>query len=192
MKPPKNPYQLSWPTTEQIANLAAALQQADPGATYSSSISSAIQLWRACKDELSKLWEETNTPPTPDEELPKPKGFPVPLEEFLRLALVEKRPEDRMPIFKFYLAKHLKEEASTVPYPFRSHTGPTDHEVETAVRRFREDGIDEAWFKEHLRPFRNVVPEYSKLRLGERARKGAQAKKMKAMGKKSLGGSSSD
>jgi hypothetical protein len=106
------------PTTAQLASLAAALSK-EGTETYCELVKQALGIWEAAHELL------TNPQPPVEPERPRlsePKGYPVNLDEFLRLMLphLSGRTGEKYSLFREYLKFRLRN-PSPPPCVIRHH-----------------------------------------------------------------------
>jgi hypothetical protein len=183
------------PPVSEIAKLAALLSPGHPLGlqTWEIYAQHAINLWSVCyqqrqdwieKQAQMELRRRKAEIAEAEANFPKPKKFPVSLDEFLKLALPDKRTEDRLKLWRDLLRENIR---SNKQYPGTGSAIPleripltTDAEVADCIARQRKRGFDEFQYPSGLTYLRNYAAaiEREKLKIrGQTAGKASAAKR---------------
>ena len=185
------------PPVSEIAQLAALISHGHPIGlqTWETYAAHAIQLWEAAYQKREdwinrqariKLLRRKAEIAEAEVKFPKPKKFPVSLDDFLKLALPRKRPEDRMKLHRdlvrrdMHISRQFHPSGSVIP--LARIPIPTDEEVAQSIARHRATGFDEFQYTVCVAGLRNFAEWQEKENLKKRAQDAgkASAKKRKA------------
>lgn len=176
--------------TSEIAKLAATL-------AYGRSITSpqelasiatqAIALWEECekaREKRIKMLALYARAHAIQNAMPKAEKYPVRFEDFLRLAMPKKRPEDRLKFYREWLRDSLRfsnymEKLRYSGKPYDESPIPTDEEVAKTIAMDRERGFDQFWFGNAFTGIQKWLSEYEQRNRIKRAQAGAEALKKK-------------
>lgn len=157
----------SWPTVEQIAQLAATLANAFPAAKPDALADKALSLWQAANRRIIRLiedsreYERASLSWADDDyaQIPKPPSYPTQFDLALRLMVGKKtRLPDRHRKFRDYLKEG----------------DPENWEKEFA--KLKQHGFGERDFRVHFVLFESWRKLSEKLMRKTRARKAAQTR----------------
>ncbi|MBI5773294.1 MAG: hypothetical protein HZA89_06070 [Verrucomicrobia bacterium] len=181
------------PKTPVIASMAAALAHGRPITSDSlkSIAEQAIELFEICeaarKGKIDRLALYARARANA-EARPKPKKYPVSLDEFLRLAMPDKkRPEDRMKYYREWLRGCIRTSKYLEASPMRdkeydSVPIPSDEEVAAVIAKDIQSGFNEAAYANAYGFFTKWIPKYAAENRRERASAGAKGKLKKKSG----------
>ncbi len=187
------------PPVSEIAQLAALLSHGRPFDSQSGEIfsTSAINLWEWChqkrKDWINKqanmkLLRRKAEEKEAEQNFPKPKIYPVSFEEFLRLSLPKKRPEDRMKIYRESIRVSMRHGKCFHPsgnvLPIEKIPETTDEEIAAVISHHKATGFDEIQYQYCLEALRNFAEWSGKENRKKRAKSGADGKWNEAPPKK--------
>jgi hypothetical protein len=180
------------PPVSEIAQLAALISHGHPIGlqTWETYAGHAIYLWEVsfqkredwiAKQAHMKLLRAKAEKAEAEAKFPKPKKFPVFVDEFLLLTLPEKRPEDRMKLFRDLIRLNIRvgkqysgQGGSVIPFERIPET--TDSELTQTIDRLRQRGYDEDGFKFAFQSLRQFADFQAKKNRQKRSKAGADAK----------------
>ena len=174
----------SIPPVSEIAHLAALLTPGNPAAFQNPADAArqAAELWAVCSQQR-KTWIDglacrqliRAKESAKHNALPQPKKFPVGFDEFLKLALPNKRLEDRMKLFRDMLRARIRNSKCYVGtggsvIPIERIPVTTDAEVVEAIAKIRAKGFDEDQYTLNLTTLRNSAAYIERQNLKIRGR----------------------
>jgi hypothetical protein len=118
-------------------------------------------------------------------ELPKPKSYPVKLDDFLKLLMPQKRVEDRMSFYREYLThsirvvNHMRNNADAVHTSIDSTPTPSGEEVSKCIAQIRERQFSRASYPNSASDFLRWLSQNEGIARHKRAQAGAAARKTK-------------
>ena len=112
---------------------------------------------------------------------PKPKKFPVSLDEFLLLSLPNKRTEDRMKLYRESIRLSMRhtrcyQGTGGSVIPIEKIPIPSDEEVALVIQRHRATGFNEDQFQHCLISLRHFADWEQKQNQKKRGKAGAAGK----------------
>lgn len=142
--------------THEIAKLAAVLAYGRPIDSQSLSFiaAQAIELLDKCEDarksKINTLAIYARAEAIKNRR-PSPKTFPVSFDDFLRLAMPKKRPEDRYRLFKEWTRTQIRftnymEKERVIGKKYEDTPIPSDGEIAPIIERDKSEGFPEFWF----------------------------------------------
>jgi hypothetical protein len=121
------------------------------------------------------------------EELPKPKQFPAPLDEVLRLLMPKERSEDRMRFYKNYVRENTEARREANVHGGETQEVSVEQETENWLASDAEIGFKRAYYEFTADEFLEWLPKHKADNRRKRARAGGVGLKQKRQIKKHLG-----
>jgi hypothetical protein len=176
--------------TSEIAKLAATLAHGRD-ITHPQNLTfiatQALALWEECEKarkrriDMLAIFERAKAL---DNALPKPAKFPVPFDEFVRLVMPKRRPEDRDKLYREFLREHTRAANFQTKYTntdkkYEETPIPTDDEIAFLLSKDKKDGFIEFWFYNAFTMFQKWLPKYEAETRSKKALLGAEGLKKK-------------
>jgi len=141
------------PPTSEIVKLAATIAAGKliNRETALAFANQAIELWEKSEEARNKkidLLAMYARAKAKDDSLPKPKSYPVSLDEFLKLMMPARRVPDRMKFYREYLRQlirvdhHMKNNPDGFHISIESTPVPSDEEIAKCIAKDRERQFD--------------------------------------------------
>jgi hypothetical protein len=174
------------PPVTEIARIAAILTRG-PRFDAQTAARQALELWQACDKERNH-WIEglalrqvaTDKDRAKQSEPPKAKKYPATLDEFLRIVMRKKRPEDRMKVFRESIRASIRLNRCYQPsgnvLSYDSLPIPTDDEVAENIQKIRERQFNEQQFADTAQFVWRFMPYYERETRSKRGKSGAAGK----------------
>jgi len=174
------------PPATEIARIAAILVRG-PRFDAQIAVRQALELWQVCDAERNHWIEvlalrQVASDKDRAKEIapPKAKKYPATLDEFLRIVMPKKRPEDRMKAFREYIRASMRLNRCYQPsesgLPYESVAIPTDNEVAENIQKLRERQFSEQQFADTAQFVLRFIPHYEREIRSKRAKSGAAGK----------------
>jgi hypothetical protein len=162
--------------TSEIAKLAAILahgrdisnpQSLSFIATQTIALYEQCEKARASRIDMLALYARAEALTQARKNYPRPKKFPISMDEFLRCLMPKKRSEDRAKCQREYVRQMIR------------YKVPTDADIAECLEREKKEQIAERLFDVRADDFRRFLKEYEAANKLKRARAGAEGLKKK-------------